>query len=69
MSIEAIKSELRSLSAEERRKLIAFMVVLEDQERADCAITLAKRIDDISPERWLAPQQSERELGLDERSN
>jgi hypothetical protein len=44
MSIEAIKSELRSLSAEQRRKLIAFMVVLEDQERADYAITLANRI-------------------------
>ena len=68
MSIEAIKSELRALPAEERRKLMAYMVVLEDQERADYAATLAKRIDDKSPERWLTPEQCERELGLSDES-
>jgi hypothetical protein len=67
MSIEAIKSELRALPAEERRKLMAFMVVLDDQERADYAV-LAKRIDDKSPERWLTPEQCERELGLSDES-
>jgi hypothetical protein len=68
MSIEAIKSELRALPAEERRKLMAFMVVLDDQERADYAAVLAKRIDDKSPERWLTPEQCERELGLSDGS-
>jgi len=68
MSIEAIKSELRALPAEERRKLMAFMVVLDDQDRADYAAVLAKRIDDKSPERWLTPEQCERELGLSDGS-
>ena len=68
MSIEAIKSELRGLPPEERRKLIAFMVVLEDEGRADYSATLAKRIEDDSPGRWLTPEQCERELGLSDDS-
>jgi hypothetical protein len=64
MSIEAIKHELRALPAEERRKLMAFMVVLEDEAQADYAAKLARRIDDNSPDHWLTPEQCERELGL-----
>lgn len=68
MSIEAIKSELRALPAEERRKLMAFMVVLEDEGRADYAAKLAQRIDDPSPDHWLTAEQCERELGLSDDS-
>ena len=64
MSIEAIQSELRALPVEERRKLMAFLVVLEDEGRADYAAKLAQRIDDRSAARWLTPEQCERELGL-----
>ena len=64
MSIEAIQRELRALPVEERRKLMAFMVVLEDQGRTDYAAKLAQRIDDRAPERWLTAEQCERELGL-----
>ena len=64
MSIEAIKKKLRSLPSEERRKLMAFMVVLEDVAQADYAAELARRIDDNSPGHWLTPEQCERELGL-----
>ena len=68
MSIETIKSELRALPAEDRRKIMAFMVVLEDQARGDYADKLAQRIDDRSPDRWLTPEQCERELGLSDDS-
>lgn len=64
MSIEAIKSELRSLPPDERRKLIAFMVAVEDEGRADYGAELAKKIDDQSPGKWLSPEECERELGL-----
>ena len=64
MSIEAIQSELRALPVEERRKLMAFLVVLEDVGLADYEAKLAQRIDDRSPARWLTPEQCERELGL-----
>ena len=68
MSIEALQSELRGLPALERRKLMAFLVALEDQGRADYATKLAQRIDDRSPERWLTPEQCERELKLNDDS-
>ena len=64
MSIEEIKSELRALPSKVRRELIAFIVVLEDQERTDYAAMLAKRIDDQSPKRWLTIEQCEANLGL-----
>lgn len=64
MSIEMLKSEVQSLTAAERRKLMAFMVVLEDQGRADYATKLAQKIDDKSPDRWFSPEQCEQELGL-----
>ena len=68
MSIEAIKTEVRRLPSEERRKLMAFMVVLEDEGCAEYAAKLAQKIDDHSPHRWLSAEQCERELGLaDER--
>ena len=65
MSIEVLQSEVSALSSEQRRKLMAFMVVLEDRSRADYAAELARKIDDKSPDRWLTPEQCERQLGLD----
>jgi hypothetical protein len=64
VSIEALKTEVQALPADERRKLMAFMVVLEDAAQTDYAAKLASRISDKSPERWLTPEQCEREFGL-----
>ena len=64
MSIEVLQSEVSALSSEQRRKLMAFMVVLEDRSRVDYAKELARKIDDKSPDHWLTPEQCERELGL-----
>ena len=68
VSIEAIKSELRALPADERRKLMAFMVVLEDEARTGYAAEMARRIDDSSPEGWLTAEQCKRELGLSDQT-
>jgi len=65
MSIEVLQSEVTALSSEQRRKLVAFIVALEDRNRPDYAAELARKIDDKSPGRWLTPEQCERELGLD----
>ena len=64
MSFDALKTEVQPLPAEERRKLLAFMVVLEDGERADYRDKLAWKIDDKSPDRWLTADQVEQKLGL-----
>ena len=64
MSIETLQAEVQSLPADERRKLMAFMVVLEDQGRAGYATKLAQKIDDKSSSRWLTPEECECKLGL-----
>jgi hypothetical protein len=43
---------------------MAFLVVLEDEQNADYAAKLAERIDDRSPDRWVTPEECERQLGL-----
>jgi hypothetical protein len=65
VSIETLQTEVSALPTELRRKLMAFMVVLEDRGRADYSAELAQKIDDKSPDRWRTPEQCERELGLD----
>lgn len=65
MSIELLQSEVTALPVEIRRRLMAFMVALEDQSRPGYAAELARKIDDQSPANWRTPEQVERELGLD----
>ena len=65
MSIELLQSEVTALPVEMRRKLMAFMVALEDRSRPGYAAELAHKIDDQSPANWRPPEQVERELGLD----
>jgi hypothetical protein len=65
MSMEMLQSEVSALPADLRRKLIAFMVAIEDKSRPGYAADLARKIDDPSPDKWLTPEQVERALGLD----
>ena len=65
MSIELLQSEVSALPLELRRKLMAFMVALEDTSRPGYAAEMARKIDDKSPVNWLTPEQVERALGLD----
>jgi hypothetical protein len=65
VSIETLQSEVRALTTEQRRKLMAFMVAIEDQSRSGYAAELARKIDDKTPENWLTDEQCARELGLD----
>ena len=53
MSFEVLQSEVRALPVVARRKLMAFMVALQDESREGYAATLAQKIDDRSPDRWL----------------
>ena len=68
MSFETLKAEVKALSPDVRRKLMAFMVTLQDELREGYAAKLAAKIDDRSPERWLTPEQCEQKLGLSDNS-
>ncbi len=64
MSFETLATEVKALSADARRKLMALMVALQDEGREGYAAKLAAKIDDTSSERWLTPEQCEEKLGL-----
>ena len=64
MSFEALATEVKALSADARRKLMAFMVALQDESREGYPAKLAAKIDDKSPNHWLTPEQCEQKLGL-----
>jgi hypothetical protein len=66
MSFETLTAEVKALPADARRKLMAFMVALQDESREGYAEKLAAKIDDKSPDRWLTPEQCEQKLGLSE---
>jgi hypothetical protein len=68
MSFDTLMLEVESLPAAARRKLMAYMVALEDQGRAGYAAKLAGKIDDKSPGRWLTPEECEKKLGLTDES-
>lgn len=62
MSIQEIKSELESLSVEERRRLAAFLVSLRHRDLADYRARMAEKIDDRSPEKWVTLEELDRRL-------
>jgi hypothetical protein len=68
MSFDTLKLEVESLPAAARRKLMAFMVALEDQGRAGYAAKLAQKIDDQSSDRWLTLAECEQKLGLKDKA-
>jgi hypothetical protein len=64
MTFESLATAVKALPADARRKLMAFMVALQDESREGYAAKLATKIDDKSSERWLTPEQCEQKLGL-----
>jgi hypothetical protein len=64
MSFEVLQTEVRALPLVARRKLMAFMVALQDESREGYAAKLAQKIDDQSPDRWLSAEECEHKLGL-----
>ena len=68
MSFEVLQIEVRALPVLARRKLMAFMVALQDESREGYAAKLAQKIDDQTPDRWLSAEDCERKLGLSSES-
>jgi hypothetical protein len=68
MSFDMLLREVESLPEAQRRKLLAFIVALEDRADANYAAKLAQKIDDKDPARWLSVEECARELGLPDES-
>ncbi len=68
MSLDVLMNEVQALPADAQRKLIAFMVALQDQSQEGYAAKLSAKIDDKSPDRWLTLNECEKKLGLSDES-
>ena len=65
MSIQQLKTEVSSLSDEERRELIGYMLSLGRKRSADYWDRIEAKIADNDPSHWVAEEDLDRALGLD----
>jgi len=62
MKLDELQREAERLTAEERRKLIGFLVSIDiRKDRAE----LTRRLSDKSPEGWITLKEAERRLKSD----
>jgi hypothetical protein len=62
MQLDELQREAERLSAEERRKLIGFLVSIDiRRDRTE----LSRRLDDQNPESWINLKEAERRLKTD----
>ena len=65
MEVAALKSELEALESKDRRRMIAFLLALEEKNNQAYRQELARRIDDKNPDHWATMDDLDRRLGLD----
>jgi len=64
ISLEVIQQEITTLDETTLRRLIAYAVVLQDRKAGQTAATLARKLDDPDPSRWVSLEELDRRLGL-----
>lgn len=64
MSIETLKQELAALSAEDQRRVVAFVVSLQEAQNAGYQESLARKIDDRDPSHFATLEDLDRRLGI-----
>jgi hypothetical protein len=63
VSIGVLKQEIASLTLDERRELIGYVVALNRNDRGELMRKFAAKIDDPSRARWISLEEAERRLG------
>jgi hypothetical protein len=66
MSFEQIKAESATLTTEQRRELIGHLLSLGRKLQPDFRSKMAEKIDDNDPAHWVAEEDLDRALGLDQ---
>ena len=63
MSFNALKDQAAQLPASERRRLVAYLVSLDDAQDAAYREKLRRKIDDRTEGNWLTIDQMDQKLG------
>ncbi len=66
MTLQAIKDEIGTLPQRQRRELVTYLVSLEDKARRARAKRMAEKINDNDPSHWLALEDVEERLGIND---
>jgi hypothetical protein len=66
MSFNALKQEAAQLRPSERRKLVAYLVSLDDSQDVAYREKLRRKIDDQTEGNWLTIKEMDRKLGTDQ---
>jgi hypothetical protein len=64
MDFEGLKQQLAGLSNDERRRVIAYLVSLQNSEDKEYRQEIARRMADNSPGHWLTLEELDARLGL-----
>ncbi|MCP5517882.1 MAG: hypothetical protein H7A45_11580 [Verrucomicrobiales bacterium] len=62
MTIQMLKAEVEALSADERRRLAAFLVALRHKDLAAYRSRMTEKMDDKAPENWLTLEEFDARL-------
>jgi hypothetical protein len=66
VSFETLKEQVDSLSDAERRRLMAYLVSVEDAKIQGHAARMREKIDDKTPGRWLTLEDIAKRYGTDD---
>lgn len=62
MGISELKEEVNRLSLDERRQLAAYLVGLRHKELQEYRESLANKIDDESPSKWVSFEEFDKRV-------
>ena len=68
MSFNALKDKAAQLPPSERRRLMAYLVSLEDAQDAAYREKLSRKIDDRTEANWLTIEQMDQKLGTGDKT-
>jgi hypothetical protein len=62
MELDEIKRQAESLSPDEQKKLLSFLVALDLRRDEAYRSELTRRLDDTNPKAWISLAEAERRL-------
>ena len=64
MSLDVVKEQATRLAVDDRRRLVAYLIALDDAQDTVYRERLRAKIDDQTPGNWLAIEEMDKKLGM-----
>jgi hypothetical protein len=63
MSFDVVKEQATRLAVDDRRRLVAYLIALDDAQDGAYRRKLREKIDDQTPANWLTIEEMDKKLG------